>query len=656
MTIKADKRRLLIFIIKILTLFIIPTIIFLVGIFSFSTEWKLAIIVLYFLLIFGLGIYTAFLVRSFLKESLVVNRTLSQYLQNEISDYGIGILVFLNNGKIIWATNFILEKFEQSIIGKNIKEIFMVEDWKDGNNTFIFQKGNYQYEVHINFEKNVVIFKDITFQSSLLDDYKRQSLVLGEIHIDNINLYQVSLSQDDLYKIYSNFSLLFDEIAKKYNIVYHQYENGQFFIITNKETLDLFEKIGFKPFQNFNNKNLNKRISLTLSGGFSYGFFKFETLDKLAREALLQSKARGGDQITVLTKDEKPRYYGSSSEIDIDMSRTNVSYIANILINKLKSKNINRVIVYGHRNADLDALGSTWGIYKLAKSFQKEAFIQNKTFDETAQKAFNLLSPIEKQVFINPTEATHLNDSQTLVVICDTSAENRIENKSAFKNIEKENIIVIDHHRLNSNPNFIYKENLYIDSLASSASEIVTEMIAITNNADKIDSATAQRLLDGIYLDTNNFKKQTSSKTFSAAALLEKWGAKISVSVNNLKFNEKVFGQVFELLENLAEIKPGYFLAYKDIFVSPDVISIAAEEILRVSGRKAAFVIGGLIGTKKYKMSARGIDTNVQLIAEEVNGGGHFGTAAAESDEKLEVFVDNLIQAIVSVKNESNNN
>ncbi|SYV90340.1 putative bifunctional signaling protein/50S ribosomal protein L9 [Metamycoplasma alkalescens] len=106
----------------------------------------------------------------------------------------------------------------------------------------------------------------------------------------------------------------------------------------------------------------------------------------------------------------------------------------------------------------------------------------------------------------------------------------------------------------------------------------------------------------------------------------------------------------------MAEIKPGYFLAYKDIFVSPDVISIAAEEILRVSGRKAAFVIGGLIGTKKYKMSARGIDTNVQLIAEEVNGGGHFGTAAAESDEKLEVFVDNLIQAIVSVKNESNNN
>ncbi|SGA02141.1 putative bifunctional signaling protein/50S ribosomal protein L9 [Mycoplasmopsis arginini] len=134
------------------------------------------------------------------------------------------------------------------------------------------------------------------------------------------------------------------------------------------------------------------------------------------------------------------------------------------------------------------------------------------------------------------------------------------------------------------------------------------------------------------------------------------WGAKISVSVNTLKLDEEVFEQVFELLENLKEVKPGYFLAYKNISVSPNIISIAADEILRVNGRKAAFVVGKLAGTKKCKMSARGIDTNVQLIAEAVNGGGHFGTAAAESDENIELFVDNLIQAIVSVKNESNNN
>ncbi|ENY68509.1 DHH family phosphoesterase [Metamycoplasma auris 15026] len=646
---KEDKKRLAIFVIKILAFFIIPTIIFFAGIFVLPSKWRIPIVAIYSFLIVALGIYSAFIIKKFLKESLFINRTLSQYIQNEISESGTGIFIFLNSGEIIWATTFILSRFGSSIIGKNINEIFSVKDWNESNYDFAFKKENYEYSIHVNFEKNIVIVKDVTFQTNLLNDYKKQSIVLGELHIDNINLYQVSLPQEDLYKIYSNLALLFDEISKKYNIVYHQYENGQFFIITNKETLDQFEKDNFDVFRDLNVKNLSKQISITLSGGFAYGIYKFSVLDELAKEAILQSKTRGGDQITVLTKNESPRFYGSISEIDVDMSRTNVSYIAKILISKLKSKNITKVIVYGHKNADLDALGSSWAIYKLAKEFGKDAFIQNKTFDETTQKSYNALSPIDKQAFISPSEATSMNDAQTLVVICDTSVENRIENKNAFKNIEKENIIILDHHRLSTNPDFIYKENLYIDSLASSASEIVTEIIAITNNNDKIDNETAQRLLDGIYLDTNNFQKQTSSKTFSAAALLEKWGAKISISVNNLKINEEVFSQVFELLENLEEVKPGYFLAYKDIKVSPDVISIAAEEILRVNGRKAAFVIGGLVGQKKYKLSARGINTNVQLIAEAVNGGGHFSSAAAESDEKIEVFVDNLRQAIVSV-------
>lgn len=174
---------------------------------------------------------------------------------------------------------------------------------------------------------------------------------------------------------------------------------------------------------------------------------------------------------------------------------------------------------------------------------------------------------------------------------------------------------------------------------------------------DKINNDTAQYLLDGIYLDTNTFKKQTSAKTFAAASILQKWGAQNDKSVDTLKFDEKVFKIVQELLANLQEIKKGYFLAYKDIEASTDIISIASDEILRVNGRKAAFVVAKLPGTKTYKMSARGINTNVQIIAEAVNGGGHFGAAAAETTENLNLFVDNIIQAIVSVKdNESNIN
>ncbi|WVN21438.1 DHH family phosphoesterase [Metamycoplasma gateae] len=647
---KEDKKKLIILIIQIICLLIIPMIIFFIGIIKFPEKWRTPLIAIYSLFLVALGISTFFIVRKFLKESQIANRTLNQYLQNEINDQGLGTMIFLNNGKIIWATNFILNKFGKSIIGKNIKDVFLIEEWENNNHNFVFKKDDYEYEVFVNFEKNIVIVKDITIQSNLLSDYKKQRVVFGEIHIDNMNLYQVSLSQEELYKIYSNFGAMLEEISRKNNIIYRQYENGRFFLLTNQESLDNLEKTKFQAFEMLKNKNVYNGVNLTISAGFSYGIFKYDILDKLAKEALLQSKTRGGDQITVLTKYEKPRYYGSSSEIDINMSRTNVTYIAKNLMNKLKSKNINKVIVYGHKDADLDALGSSWGIYKLAKSMGKEAYIQNKTFDDTTQRIYDKLEPLDKQVFISPKEATNLNDKKTLVVICDTSDETRIENIQAFKDIDKENIIVIDHHRIGLNPKFAMRENLYIDSSASSASEIVTEIIAITNSDERIDVKTAQHLLNGIYLDTKNFQKQTSSKTFSAAALLEKWGAKISVSVNNLKFDEKIFEQVAELLENLEEIKDGFFLAYKNIPVAPDVISIAADEILRVNGRKAAFVVAKLPGLKRCKMSARGIETNVQLIAENVGGGGHFGTAAAESDEDIELFVNNLKQAIVSVK------
>lgn len=114
--------------------------------------------------------------------------------------------------------------------------------------------------------------------------------------------------------------------------------------------------------------------------------------------------------------------------------------------------------------------------------------------------------------------------------------------------------------------------------------------------------------------------------------------------------SEDIYNKVKLLNSNIYEIKPGYFLAYRDIEVSNDIIAIAADEILRVEGRKAAFVVAKLQGTNRYKLSARGINTNVQIIAEAVNGGGHFGSAAAESTEPLAVFVDNIKQAIVSSK------
>ncbi|TPE58066.1 hypothetical protein FJO69_00460 [[Mycoplasma] falconis] len=654
---KINRHQKIVLALQIIFLFLLPTVAFFVGVFKLSGWIQIFVAVLYMLVVAGLLIYlTVNLLSSYLRRAIVAKRSLNYYIQEEIGQYEIGSIIFLNNGKIIWASDFIKKRFGDNVLNKTIKELFLVDEWNDDNLDFNFQVDKYDYQVHVSFEHNIVTIRDITIQTNLLEDYKRQRIVFGELSIDNMNMYRAILSQEDMFKFYGQVINMLDELSRKFNLTYRQYENGRFFLITNQETLNLWEKQQFTFFNSFKGKQTVRNIDITFSVGFSYGNFKYDSLEQLAKDALMQSQTRGGDQITVMTRDEKPRHYGSTSEIDVNLSRTNTNYIAKMLLAKIRSKLIDKVIIYGHKDADLDALGSTFGVCTLARALGKEAYIQNKTFDETTRHVFESLSAEHQSWFISVKEANVLTDEKSLVVICDTFDQSRIENEEAFKNVKKENIIVLDHHRISINPEFAFRENLYIDSSASSASEIVTEIIALTSNSDKIDSQCAQLLLNGIYLDTNNFQKQVTAKTFSAASLLQEWGAKIIEAVSLLKMREDVFETIRDLLQNLQEVKKGYYLAFKDEEVATDIISKAADEILRVDGRKAAFVVAKIAGTKKYKMSARGINTNVQMIAEAVGGGGHFGTAAAETTEKLDLFIDNIKQAIVSVKDESNIN
>ena len=645
-------------IIGLVSLFLIPNIIFIVLLIKFdSLKSQILIGLFYVFWLIAITFLFAFMMKKFNKNNMLTNSSIAEYIESEIDKENVGTIVFLNTGTIVWISNFIEQRFTRSIIGKNINSLFNIKKSTNDVFDFLFEYENFKYDVHITWEKNLVILKDTTIREHVIEDYKKQRIVFGEINIDNISLYKATMSEDELFKVYSLVITMLENLIKHYDLIYRQYENGRFFILTNQETLSEFEKNRFKFFENLDPNQVIKDNPVTISAGFAYGIYKFEVLDLLAKEALLQSQTRGGNQTTILTKNEKSRHYGSFSEIKINISRTNVNLISKVLFSKLESKNIEKVIVYGHQNADLDAIGSAYAIYTLAKSYGKISYIQNIIYDDTTTRHIDKMLGISKyDIFINHKKAIALNDDKTLVVIVDTSDETRIENKSAFKNILKSNIVVIDHHRIMRNPTYALVNNFFIDSSASSASEIITEMIALSNNKDKINSLAAQLLLDGIYVDTNMFKKHISSKTFYACSLLEEWGASAEKSIISLKITEEIFNKVKKLNENLQEVKPGYFLSYADIDTTNDIIAIASDEILRVEGRKAAFVVGKLQGTNKYKLSARGVDTNVQIIAEAVNGGGHFGAAAAESDEPLEVFIDNIKQAIVSVQNESNNN
>lgn len=613
----------------------------------------------------------------FLHKTSKIHSSLYKYIDEVIDENNLGLILHATNGKIIWISSFIKKRFPENWIGKNIDDVFkkgtkINEENITGDGEIYSDKG-YVYSLKRYRDKNAISIRDITLYDNVLQNYSKEKIVIGEIEIDNFQLLVSTLGEEDLFKVKTFVINSLDDLTKTYNFSYRQYIEGKFWVVTNYET---FSKLRNKNFNMFNEKEIElnnfgyeTKQMISLSAGFVYGINDISKLNQLAKDAIMYSKTRGGNQITVFKYGDKPMVYGSNSEINSSTSRSELNYISKNLLAVLSNPEVENIILYGHKNSDLDALGSCFALGQFLVNYAKHKYnltknmyIQNVTFDSTAFHFLETNSDfLDKKMFIKPSMANKYTNKNTLIIVLDTAEETRIENPNAFINADPKKIFIFDHHRVVSGrPEFLSKGNDYIDTMASSASEIVTEIIALNSNREYkfLSPFAAQMLLNGIYLDTNQFKKSTSMKTFNAASILSLWGAESTKSIETLKISEKIFNIINKISQKSEEVKPGFFLSYTNEEIDLDVVSMAADFMLNIQGRKATFVIAKVVGKEKYKMSARGINnTNVQIIAEAVGGGGHFSAAAAESTtESLEEFVDNIRQAIVSVRNESNNN
>ncbi|WP_025755336.1 GGDEF domain-containing protein [Mycoplasmopsis cricetuli] len=609
-----------------------------------------------------------FILIRFIKSRELIEKSFNVFVEDIMSNNNIGIIIYDTVQEIAWSSSFIKNKFKSNFIGWKIEDFFKIFEKKlnksfNLNQTKIeFKDDDNFYEAQFWSSSNAIVIRDISTEYLFKNEAQEQKSVIGEVEIDNFQLYQSILSEEEIFRINKIVIDIIDEYVKKYNIIYRQYTNGKFIILTNEQTLEKLKQEKFEHFFNINDKGAIGINKISLSIGFASGWSSLQTQLEQAKKALLQSHSRGGDQVVVFSNIEKPIYFGSYSEIIPDNSRTKIKQITLQIKDKLQNKDIERVIIYGHSIADLDSIGASYGLYEIAKSFGKEAYIGGVTFDSTA---LTMMYDIKKQVeeaysIKNMQTLSKLTNNKTMVIFVDNSDVSRTDNPNALINTDRNNVFVLDHHRVAKSIDYCPRINAYIDTIASSASEIVTEVISFMDGEIKISELAAQLLLNGIYLDTNQFSKSVSQKTFVAAGYLESKGAKSSEATEILKIDEKTQKKVEKLLENLIEIKPGYFLSYSNIVASNDTISIAANEVLKIKGRIASFVVARLQSKKEniYKLSARGINTNVQIICESVGGGGHFGVAAAVSNEDLDTFVDNIKHAIIMTgdRDESNFN
>ena len=624
---------------------------------------KYSIIILISFMFFLVFIFTSVATYSVKRKRETIKKSFDSYIEESVSQAGVGLIILNSDSDIIWISKFIEERLGRKVIGRKLFSLSKVIEKKfnEGQTKFLLPIDEIVFSAQVDYENQTIILKDITNEDMILRQYINEKVAVAELEIDNFTQFQSILPEEEIFKVQSSVIKMLDDLSEQYNLVYRQYVNGKFLIYTNQNALNELVQQKFKFLDKIRGVNVIDGINLSASIGVGTGSSQIKELLELAKDGLSQALARGGDQVAVMESNKKPEYFGSKTEAVQSSSRVKIKQISKLIEDKLSSAKIKKVIIYGHVYADLDAVGSAMGVAHLAKEYKKEVYIQNATFDSTTRNTIEkFFTKEEREFFIKKTKANRIaTKKDTMVIIVDTAEMARIENEKALTSVELENVFIFDHHRVSKLPDDIPTTNTYIDTTASSASEIISEVLQFISKNIKPPRKIAQMLLNGIYLDTNQFTKSTSSRTFIAAGWLERFGASSKISTEILKLPEEYAMLVAEVLSGVREIKPGYFLSSYQGDVPQDIISLATDEILRVQGRKAAFVIAKLPGSGDFKMSARGIETNVQVIAEAVGGGGHFGAAAAVSKEPLSVFTDNVIQSIVSIKggdDESNNN
>lgn len=597
-------------------------------------------------------------------KTYLVSNSMNYHIDKVLADSGVGVIIYDYKKRVVYESDYVRNLIGKSTISKKVEVVFNFINFNQIDTVYWQKFDKSTVEVTLNQRQNMLTFKDVTQEANVARYYDEQRVVIGEIEIDNFQYYRSLLNEEQLFFMQTAATQFLEASAKEFNFLYRQYSSGKYMIIAYEESLNKMIENEFKfieQIQDFYEGN-NKSVKLTLSIGISSSYYNLSELLSVANNALQLTQNRGGNQVTVLRRSASNLYFGSQSEISVDTSRTKINMIASRISETLKHKKIDKAFVYGHQISDLDSIGSSFGLWNICqKVFGVKSYIVAESLDSTTQNMIEGMKKANPELFkniISDKKATEYMTKNSVVIMTDVNDPLRTEHEGYFKNINYENIFVIDHHRVADKMDFLNVLNTYVDPYASSASEIVTDIYQAVSKNSPLDTDIAQLLLNGIYTDTNKFRKATSSKTFDASSFLERQGAQTQIAFEFMKHNEESDQLIRKLVDNASEVSDGYFLSAQDIIMPSDTISIAADQILQVYGRKAAFVVAK-INSDTYKLSIRSVNLNVQLIAESLGGGGHFNSAAVVSSESLAQFVDNIKQAIYSShkeRNESNSN
>ena len=568
-----------------------------------------------------------------------------------INKFPIGIVVIDEDKNIEWANNFIYKNIKvEEIKGLNILELMPeIEDLFNletpiDNQFEIFGK---HFKVNYQKDSGYVYFFDITESKVVMQRFRDTRPIILNLSLDNYEDVYDSLDDEVASRLDATIVVTLTDWAKKNSIYLKRIDEDRFIGLLNVKDLKKIEKDKFQILDTIRSLKEDFGAPITLSIGVGMGTDFLPELGELAKSSLDLALGRGGDQVAMKDVDGTIRFYGGKTNPQEKRTRIKARVVSNALADIVSDSD--KIIVMGHRRPDFDAIGACVGIYTFAKFLNKECYIilNDSDRDETIQKVMFEIDNLDEQlsrVFVDSDEAWELMTPQTTLIIVDTSDASRVLDAAILSKANRK--VVIDHHRrgedIITNPLLTY-----IEPYASSASELIAELIEYQTKIEKISPIAATIMLGGIVVDTQNFSIRTGSRTFDAAAYLRSNGADPTKVKTILKEPFENFMNRVEIINNSIQKSPEIIMAKapENKYYTNVMLAQSADLLLTLKGIECSFVIGYL-DEGKVGISSRSLgNINVQLIMEELGGGGHLANAATQIeginlDEALERLND----------------
>ena len=617
------------------------------------------VILAIFIIAFGIG--KNFEINSLKNSVKLLQNKFSPNETGELNKFPLPVVIINNEDKIIWYNKLFDNEFieKSQAFNIDIKEITNGKDTEYIKNNRVvnckFNEKEYTAVTgSVKYKKldyAVLYFIEDTKLKQFEALYNGSKPVVMLLSFDTIDEYLGDFRESQQAEILSGLELIIEEWISKYtNSILKKILNGKFILFTDKSTLrqmmdDKFEILSMIRSYSYN----GKAVGITLSIGVGYSD-NLPLCEKYSRQALDMALGRGGDQVAVKTGENSYEFFGGVTKGIEKRTKVKTRIVASAIGETIKQSS--NVLVMGHRFSDLDALGSAVGVASICRALQKNVNIVmtlNTTLAEPLYKA--IVDGGYDDLVIEPQDAEKLINDKTLLIIVDTHRQSFLDSPELFDKVKS--IVVIDHHRktvdhINKAMVFYHEPN------ASSASEMVTELIEYINENIELSEIEANALLSGITLDTKNFVMNTGVRTFEAAAYLRGAGAD-TIAVKQLFANSMATQKSKSTVVKNAQMYKNSAIGVVDF--STDNIRIiasqAADELLNVANVDASFVM--FVSNGEVDISARSFGKmNVQIVMEELGGGGHQTMAAAQiPNVSIEDAFDMLKNAIDKV-NEMN--